>query len=358
MEAFMNNHVLTDQNMTAITTLAPNPLALAGVAADQAARLGVFADYLSRKAANTLRRQRADLDLFARYLAAAGVSIEGTQLQHLPNAWTGVTAGLVEGFKRWMLHEGYAIASVNVRLSTIKVYVKLAAKVGVIDHPTAAEVAVVEGYAHREFKRVDEKRSAADLPTRTGAKKSEAVSLTRAERKALKDQPNTPQGRRDALLMCLLLDHGLRVGEIAALTVGAFNLVDGTFTFYRPKVDKVQSHKLTRDTLKAARAYLDIDAPLSADAPLLQGSKKDGELTEARMSERAITKRVNVLGGKVGIVGLSAHDGRHSWATQAARDNTPIDALMHGGGWNSLAMPLRYVETARIANERVTLGEE
>jgi hypothetical protein len=31
---------------------------------------------------------------------------------------------------------------------------------------------------------------------------------------------------------------------------------------------------------------------------------------------------------------------------------------MHGGGWNSLAMPLRYVETARIANERVTLGEE
>jgi hypothetical protein len=31
---------------------------------------------------------------------------------------------------------------------------------------------------------------------------------------------------------------------------------------------------------------------------------------------------------------------------------------MQGGGWNSPAMPLRYVEAAQIANERVTLGEE
>jgi integrase len=347
-----------DQTTTAITTTAPHALELAGQLAEEFARQGMFADYLSRKAANTLRRQRADLELFSRYLAAAGVTIDSEKLQTSADAWNGISAGLVDGFKRWMLHEGYAIASVNVRLSTIKTYVKLAARAGAIDQTTAAQVAMIDGYAHREFKHVDEKRSAAELPTRTGAKKSEAVTLSKADRRALKDQPNTPQGRRDALLMCLLLDHGLRCGEIAGLTVGAFNLADGTFTFYRPKVDKVQSHKLTRDTLRAARAYLNIDAPLSADALLLRGSKKDGELTEARMSERAITKRVNVLGGKVGIVGLSAHDGRHSWATQAARDNTPIDALMQGGGWNSPAMPLRYVESARIANERVTLGDE
>lgn len=348
---------MTDQ--TALTTIDPiHPLALAGQLADDFARQAVFSDYLSRKAANTLRRQRADLDLFARYLAAAGVTADGQSLQTTAAAWNGISAGLVDGFKRWMLHEGYAIASVNVRLSTIKTFVKLAARAGAVDQTTAAQVAAVEGYAHREYRRVDEKRSAADVPTRTGAKKSEAVSLSRADRKALKDQPNTPQGRRDALLMCLLLDHGLRVGEIAMLTVGAFNLKDGTFTFYRPKVDKLQSHKLTRDTLRAARAYLNIDAPLAVDAPLLRASKKNGELTEAGLTERAITKRVNTLGGKVGIVGLSAHDGRHSWATQAARDNTPIDALMQGGGWNSPAMPLRYVETARIANERVTLGDD
>jgi len=36
----------------------------------------------------------------------------------------------------------------------------------------------------------------------------------------LKQQPDTPQGRRDPLLMCILLEHGLRYGEIAILPPG------------------------------------------------------------------------------------------------------------------------------------------
>jgi site-specific recombinase XerD len=45
------------------------------------------------------------------------------------------------------------------------------------------------------------------------------VKLERDQVAALKTQPDTPQGRRDALLMCLLLDHGLRVGEVAILVI-------------------------------------------------------------------------------------------------------------------------------------------
>ncbi|MBC8492724.1 MAG: site-specific integrase, partial [Chloroflexi bacterium] len=52
----------------------------------------------------------------------------------------------------------------------------------------------------------------------------------------------------------------------------------------------------------------------------------------------------------------SAHDCRHYWATQAARSGTPIDRLQDAGGWSSPAMPLRYVEAAKIANEGVRLG--
>ncbi len=48
-------------------------LALAGRVADQEAAAGVFANYRQRLAANTRRRQDADLDLFARFLAAAGI---------------------------------------------------------------------------------------------------------------------------------------------------------------------------------------------------------------------------------------------------------------------------------------------
>jgi hypothetical protein len=85
---------------------------------------------------------------------------------------------------------------------------------------------------------------------------------------------------------------------------------------------------------------------------------------------------VHDLGAAVGLVGLSAHDLRHYWATRAARSGTPLDRLQDAGGWASPAtpaypaspgtaaptgagagVPLRYVESAKIANQGVLLGE-
>lgn len=154
--------------------------------------------------------------------------------------------------------------------------------------------------------------------------------------------------------MCLLLDHGLRCGEVALLKVEDFDLEGGEFRFYRPKVDKAQTHRMTPDTLKVAKSYLrQLD---SQAGPLLQASRKGGHMTHSGMSERAVTKRVKALGEAVGLERLSAHDCRHYWATQAARNGTPIDRLQDAGGWNSPAMPLRYVEAAKVANQGVVLN--
>ncbi len=125
-------------------------------------------------------------------------------------------------------------------------------------------------------------------------------------------------------------------------------------------MDKTQTHRLTARTLKAARAYFEQDAPVLGNLWRASASKKDGRqaagtLTGQGMSERALTKRVMVLGQVIGISGLSAHDCRHHWATKAARNNTPIDRLQDAGGWNSPAMPLRYVESAKVANDGVRL---
>ncbi len=100
---------------------------------------------------------------------------------------------------RYWIHQG--------RLSTVRTYAKLAAKVGAISAEESILIASVQGYANKEARHVDEKRRAENIQTRVGHKKAEA----------LKQQPNTPQGQRDALLMCLLLDHRLRVGEVAIL---------------------------------------------------------------------------------------------------------------------------------------------
>ncbi|MHB1480885.1 MAG: hypothetical protein ACYCXH_01050, partial [Bellilinea sp.] len=103
----------------------PTILEKAGSAASQAAARHRFADYRSRLALQTVRRQDADLALFAEFLYTVRVrDIDDLTLD--PEAWRGVTWGLVETFVKWQLKEGYAVTSVNVRLSTIKTYARLA----------------------------------------------------------------------------------------------------------------------------------------------------------------------------------------------------------------------------------------
>ena len=322
----------------------------AGQIANIYAERNVFANYAEKQADNTLRRQRADLGIFAAFLQSAGIehAPDAAALLTKPDAWRGVTWGIVEAFRNWQIGEGYAVGTVNVRLATVRTYTRLATKAGVLTTTELALIRNVEGYNRKEAKRIDERRG----QTRTGHKKAHSVSLTKVQADALKDQPDTPQGHRDALIMALLLDHGLRVGELAALQVTDVNLAERVLRFYRAKVDKEQTHRLTLNSIQALRAWIS-HGDCFPVGPLLRGSRKGGELTDAGMSERAITERVRVLGKAVGVTGLSAHDCRHYWATRAAQQGTDPFALQEAGGWSSLAMPRRYVEDAKIANEGV-----
>src|SRR5437870_2138134 len=98
------------------------------------------------------------------------------------------------------------------------------------------------------------------------------------------------------------------------MTVAAFDVEAATFTFYRPKVAKVQMHRLTVDN-QAVMAYLTQDTPLTE--LILQGSRRGGSLSGG-MSGRAINERVEVLGRAIGGVGLSPHNCGYYWATRAA----------------------------------------
>lgn len=327
-----------------IIPVATNTISV-GQLANTYAASRVFHDYQSKVTANTLKRHKDDIALFTQFLQILGLHKDN--LLHDCAQWHDITYGLIETFKRWQLEQGYAIASINAHLSTIKVYAKLATKAGIISAEEYAMMKLVSGYRHKEGRNVDAKR----VVTRVGDKKAEAVSLTHEQAKALKAQPDTHQGRRDSFLMCLLLDHGLRCGEVASLSVESLNLSTGLLTFYRQKVDKVQTHQLTRDTLLAAMRYFEVAKPVDK---LLMGSRRGGKL-EGAMSERAITDRVRILGEQIGVKGLSAHDCRHDWAKSAIRE-TDIKSLQQAGGWSSSAMPLRYADDARIANEGVKLS--
>lgn len=348
---------------TALTLSGRDALILVGKMANEYADGDIFNEFNGRKADNTLKAYRSDLGSFAAFLSEASkgaVNVTGEALQTTPEAWTGVTWGLVTAFVRWLLAAGASTATVNRKLAATKVYAALAAEAGAIEGQDAAKIAKrIHGYTGKAARNVDRERTAAGAPTRQSTKKAAHVALTVDQVKALKTHPDTPQGRRDALLMALLLDHGLRVGEVAILKVGDFHRADDgamMLTFDRPKVGKAQTHRLTEDTLRVLTAYMLHDAP-ARGALLFRQSAKGGQLkTGAGISERNLSERVRTIGRRIGIENLSAHDCRHSWATRAVAGKTDAFALRDAGGWASLAMPSRYVEAAAIANERVNLG--
>jgi hypothetical protein len=147
-------------------------IAQAGAAANRAAASHVFSAYQQRRPANTLRRQRADLDLFAIFLRVVGAEPAG-QLAEEPAAWAGVTWGLVAAFVQWQLQEGYAIGSINVRLSTVKKYGQLATQAGAVSPTEYALIKTVAGFRHAEGRNVDQARD----KTRKGTKKAEATAI-------------------------------------------------------------------------------------------------------------------------------------------------------------------------------------
>jgi integrase len=362
----------------------PTPLELAGRAANRAAGRHVFQRYMSEKSANTLKRQARDLELFAEYLLEAQIPLlHGADFQNKPAAWQGISWGIVEGFVQWQLQEGYAVSSVNARLTTVRVYAGMAARAGFVDPREMMLIKSVNGFSRQGALNVDEQRQEAEMPTRIdevtydyrpeGARRRRVVTrrstkkcrprlLSDEEAERLKQLHNTsPQGQRDVLLLCLLLDHGLRASEAALLTVSNFDIDGGEMTFYRPKVKGTDqewtTHKLTEETLAAVTAYIKgrHPAPLLADTPLLLATTrllKDGTGGELKacqpLSRVRISERVKWLGQQLGMAKLSAHDCRHYCATKMARLGYGLDELMAWLGWTSAQTAMRYVTAAEV----------
>jgi len=230
----------------------------------------------------------------------------------------------------------------------VRVYARLAAKAGVIPPTEYALIREVRGYGLTEGKRMDGQRPF----TRIGYKKEEAIVLTAQQAQRLKNNhPPTPQGIRDRLLICLLLDLGLRASEAAVLTVENFAEA-GYVTVYRQKTDTTDHMELSADLLAAWANY---QPYRRARGILLRGSRKNGRLTQQNMSVRAIGSRIKQLGrDKLGVWELSPHDLRHTWATRAAKKSSPF-VLRDAGGWTNMQTPGRYVERAQVVNEGIEL---
>jgi integrase len=198
----------------------------------------------------TIRRQKTDLATFARFLG--NVNTQSGNFYEDLHAWVGIRAGLIEAFIEWQKLQGYAIGTINVRLATLKAYCHLAYEVGILDLDAHTHIQGVKGIQRKQARNIDARREI----SRVGYKKAQAVEIPLESLHSLKHPDAGFLAKCDALLMSLLLDHGLRIGEIAILKRNSIAIQSRKITFYRPKVDEPQTDRMTDDTLVAARAYL------------------------------------------------------------------------------------------------------
>lgn len=84
----------------------------------------------------------------------------------------------------------YAVGSVNVRLTTVKAYAKLAMYAGVIPIGEYAMIKTVGGYRHAEGRNLDATRAT----TRKSTKKAASVTLTSARPRNSSSSPTRPKG--------------------------------------------------------------------------------------------------------------------------------------------------------------------
>lgn len=335
-------------------------LALAGLAADHASRTDAFAEYHAEQTDNTRAAQRDALKCFSTYLAQAGIQRQAEDLYQDAEAWRGMTAGLLKGFRKWLLEQGFAIGTLNHRLSIIRQYCRLAHAAGAIPDEVLELVLAVKGYGGKTGRNLDVDRTRRSVPTRTSTKKAAPTPVSKVQALRLKTEttrPKQPRRRthdllleaRDALMMGLFIEQAFRVSEVAGLDIEDFHLEQGTVTIYREKTDEIQTHQLKKHTLLAASRYLAECA--ASSGPLFLGYQG------RRITRYGLYDRVRVLGQQVGLPALSPHDLRHFWTYDALGNATPVDRVQSGGNWKSPTMVLKYARRTGIANEGVIITE-
>jgi integrase len=257
--------------------------------------------------AETLRRQKVDISLFEQSLLSNNIQV--SQMFDDLTKWEIVSADLLEQFIKWLFEKGYALGSIKVRVATIKAYSRLAGHAGILSADELHRINKIRGFYGQEPSTPDNMRAR----TRIGIKKEEAVPISFEQATLLKKPSGDKlQDQRDALLMCLLLDHGLRITELAHLRVDAINRGEGTLTFSKSKSGKEEEHihHLSEETLQALERYLTRVFP--KELLLCSFHRNDKQIREG-MSGRAINERVRLQGERVGLKRLAPEDCRRYW---------------------------------------------
>ncbi len=151
---------------------------------------------------------------------------------------------------------------------------------------------------------------------------------------------------RDRAMLMLMLRCGLRVAEVAGLSLGAIDPVRRRLTIHDAKWGRDRVVYLSDDALRALGDYLRVRAPSRSHKVFLN---QKGPYRGQSLTIRGIKKRMEYYAKKTGLR-VSCHQLRHTMATQMLNADAELVTIQDLLGHSWITTTQRY---CRVSNRKV-----
>lgn len=194
----------------------------------------------------------------------------------------------------------------------------------------------------------DEENREINNPVRRG----KSLRLARPLPKHLRDDEvalffKSIKSRRDRAMFMLMLRCGLRVEEVANLSLDAIDYRQSRLFIYNGKGGKDRIVYISHDAAEALAEYLRVRRPSTRKKKVFLVEK--GTCRGRPISVRGIQKRIEYYARQIGI-DVSCHQLRHTMATQLLNADAALVTIQDLLGHTRIKTTQRY---CRVSNNKV-----
>jgi site-specific recombinase XerD len=230
-----------------------------------------------------------------------------------------LTADDVRAYCQYLRRErGLSPATVNRHLQAIRKFCDFARRANLMESNPAAEVRPIR------------------VPP-TSRRALDADEITRLLEAAQAGRPSL--GKRDYAIIQLLLQTGIKVGELTKLQLADIELTDsrGTLTVKGNEGNHHRRIPLNTPACQALQEYLRVRPP-SPDVKHLFLSQEGNSI-----SARTVQRLVNAYTRAADLTGVSAHTLRYTFATSMLEEIGDVATVANLLGHRSVETTLRYI---------------
>jgi integrase len=241
------------------------------------------------------------------------------------NRSQGLSRALLMEYRAAMVEKQLSASTVNVRLSAVRKLVGEAQRNGIIDAEDAANLAGVPNLSQKG--------------TRLGN------WLTRDQAKELLTVPDrsTLKGKRDYVILSLLVGCALRRQELASLDIADIQLREGRWVVadLRGKGGRVRTVAIPLWVKQSIDAWL-VAAKIEK-GHLLRPLSKSGKVIGDELGDWAIWSVVEQCAKEIGIEHFGAHDLRRTCAKLCRKNGGDLEQIKFLLGHSSIQTTERYL---------------